>query len=283
MDSNTLFLRMASHGHARRDPLPGGCVILSKLGAGSSLIEARAPSLKYVLAGEEVYEIGGRRRVLRPGNFMLVEAGQEVAVRTGGSENAVGLCVYFGCEGSAQPVGDLVSEAVVFGAASDELGMTLARYARRIAEVPERGEALAAPLMSEIACGLDVFMCDMDSKAERLSSLKRSTRVETLRRLERARSFIHEKADTQLALEEIARNAALSRFHLTRTFCELYGLPPLAYHRRVRLADAAGKLREGTHSAAELSEELGYASPSAFTRAFRQHFGVPPSRLAELT
>jgi AraC-like DNA-binding protein len=190
------------------------------------------------------------------------------------------MCLYFPCDGPAELSNDLVGEAVVFGAAPTYLGTLLRDYARTLLVRPELGSELAGPLLRTITHGVDAFLADMNGRSERLSASKRSTRLETLRRLELARSFIHAHAGATITLEQIARHAALSRFHLTRTFSEVYGEPPLSYHRRLRLDDAAAKLSAGSHNATQLAEELGYASLSAFARAFRQHAGVPPGRLA---
>jgi len=70
----------------------------------------------------------------------------------------------------------------------------------------------------------------------------------------------------------------LSRFHLTRMFSEVYGAPPLSYHRQLRLDLAAIRLRLGATTPTALAHEMGYGSLSAFSRAFRSRFGFPPSR-----
>ena len=126
--------------------------------------------------------------------------------------------------------------------------------------------------------GAEDYLATFSNRLERLGSVKHSTRIETLQRLERARCFIHDQADRPISLDEVAGEAALSRFHLTRSFAEVFGLPPLAYHRRLRLEAAARLLKSDAISATEIAEQLGYGSLSAFTRAFRQNFGVPPSQ-----
>ena len=58
----TPFIQMTRHGEGAREPLRRGCVVLSRLEGGRSAIRALAPSVKYVLAGEELYRIDGRTR-----------------------------------------------------------------------------------------------------------------------------------------------------------------------------------------------------------------------------
>jgi AraC-like DNA-binding protein len=274
---STPFYLMSDHGEGERLPLRHGCVVLSRLPGGRSTVRALAPSVKFVLSGEEVYKIDGRSRAVRPGRFLLVEAGTEFEVSTPRPDETVGLCVYLGIAGT--PSGDAGPLGrVIEGSAAEPLAPLLSRYARLLAARPEAGPRLASKIVQQVTAGAEDYLGTVASRLERLSSLKRSTRIETLQRIERARAFIHEQEGRSLSLDEIAAQAALSRFHLSRSFAEVHGLPPLAYHRRLRLDGAARLLREGSASPTELAERLGYASLSAFTRAFRQAFGVPPSR-----
>ncbi|HEX2762834.1 MAG TPA: AraC family transcriptional regulator [Allosphingosinicella sp.] len=276
MDS-TPFFHIDAHGEGARLPFTGGCVVLSDLPGGRSAIRALAPSVKFVLSGEEVYRIDGRTRALRPGRFLLVEAGSDFEVVTPRPERTMGLCVYL----SVSPASAAAEEPlgrVIEGGAAEPLSLLLSRYARRLSEQPSAGAALAPRIVADVAGAAETYLASFARRVERLSGVKRTTRVETLQRVERARAFIHEHADRSLTLDDIASQAALSRFHLSRSFAEAYGLPPLAYHRRLRLRGAADVLKSQGASPTELAERLGYASLSAFTRAFRQAFGVPPSR-----
>ncbi len=268
---------MRDHGEGERLPLRHGCVVLSRLEGGRSTVRALAPSVKFVLSGEEVYKIDGRARAVKPGRFLLVEAGTEFEVSTPRPDETVGLCVYLGV--TAAPSADRGPLGrVIEGCGAEPLAPLLSRYARLLAERPEAGAAMASKIVQQVTAGAEDYLSTFASRLERLSSLKRSTRIETLQRIERARAFIHDHQDRPLTLDEIAARAALSRFHLSRSFAEVHGLPPLAYHRRLRLEGAARLLRQGAASPTDLAESLGYASLSAFTRAFRQAYGVPPSR-----
>jgi AraC-like DNA-binding protein len=273
----TPFYLMSDHGEGERLALRHGCVVLSRLQGGRSSVRALAPSVKFVLTGEEVYKIDGRSRAVRPGGFLLVEAGTEFEVTTPRPDETIGLCVYLGV--APAPAGDRAPLArVIEGCAAEPLAPLLSRYARLLASRPEAGPRLAPKIVQQVEAGAEDYLSTFASRLERLSSLKRSTRIETLQRVERARAFIHDHRDAPLTLDAIAGRAALSRFHLSRSFAEVHGLPPLAYHRRLRLEGAARLLRDGSTSPTELSERLGYGSLSAFTRAFRQAYGVPPSR-----
>ena len=276
--SATPFFLMHAHGEATRLPLAGGTVILSRLPSGRSRIRAEAPSLKYVLEGEATYEIEGRTRRLRRGEFMLVDAGVEVEARTARPDETIGLCVYLGATAAPAAGAPLACGRAISGNRTDPLAGLLGHYARLLAARPSEGPALARRIVREATVGAENHLAAFASRLDRLASVKQSTRIETLQRIERARAFIHDQADRSVTLEEVSSHAALSRFHLTRSFAQVFGLPPLAYHRRLRLEAAARLLKAEAATPTELAQQLGYASLSAFTRAFRQNFGMPPSR-----
>lgn len=80
-------------------------------------------------------------------------------------------------------------------------------------------------------------------------------------------------------LEEIARLAGVSRFHLARAFAEAFGRSLIGYQRARRLTEAARALVFGGDDILTVALDAGYQSNEAFTRAFRGEFGVSPSAL----
>jgi len=78
-------------------------------------------------------------------------------------------------------------------------------------------------------------------------------------------------------VDELAREVALSRSALAERFVALVGEPPMQYLMRWRLALAAQTLRSGGDAVARVAERSGYESESAFIRAFKREFGMPPA------
>src|SRR5688572_8440730 len=93
------FSVMEQHLEAPRTPAPGGKLVLSRLKPGSSMIGARAPSVKLVLEGEELYQIEGRTLRVRPGQFLYLEAGDD-CIGTNRVETT-GLCLMLPIEEAA--------------------------------------------------------------------------------------------------------------------------------------------------------------------------------------
>src|SRR6478609_995569 len=81
----------------------------------------------------------------------------------------------------------------------------------------------------------------------------------------------------------IAAIAGVSRFHLVRAFAEVTGLSVMRYVRARRLSEAAKALADGAPDILNLALEADYGSHEAFTRAFRDHFGVTPEMVRATT
>ncbi len=77
-------------------------------------------------------------------------------------------------------------------------------------------------------------------------------------------------------VEEIAAVAGLSRFHLSRLFSLCVGQSIMRYARGRRLTEAARTLAKGAPDILAVALDAGYGSHEAFTRAFRDQFGVTP-------
>lgn len=93
-------------------------------------------------------------------------------------------------------------------------------------------------------------------------------------------SAIHQTPQHDWSVVELAQRANLSRSSFAERFTRLLGASPAAYIVERRLLRAAHLLRSTTEPVGQIAVQVGYASESAFSRAFRRRFGVPPRRWA---
>lgn len=94
-------------------------------------------------------------------------------------------------------------------------------------------------------------------------------------RLARALVAMHEQPGERWTLERMAGCAGMSRTAFATRFRELVGRTPADYLADWRIALAQCRLREG-RSIKQLAETLGYANPSALSRAFSARVGASP-------
>ena len=96
-------------------------------------------------------------------------------------------------------------------------------------------------------------------------------------RTEQVRELLVDRLADNVRLDELARAADLSRFHLIRLFRQRYGVTPFAYQRNLRVERAREALRHGD-SLADTASELGFADQSHLGRAFRHVMGATPGQ-----
>lgn len=100
-------------------------------------------------------------------------------------------------------------------------------------------------------------------------------------RIGRARALLESRLDEDVALEEVAAAAHFSAFHFHRVFRGVTGETVREHVRRLRLERAAHHLVRGDADILRIALDAGYRSHEAFTRAFKERFGVAPSVFRE--
>ena len=78
---------------------------------------------------------------------------------------------------------------------------------------------------------------------------------------------------------EFIKASGLNRNYLNRRIKSIKNITINQFIAEVRLEKAREFLLEGTYTAAEISYNVGFSSPSYFTRCFHEHFGYPPSEI----
>ena len=93
-----------------------------------------------------------------------------------------------------------------------------------------------------------------------------------------ALSAIHRNPGHNWTVEELARACNLSRSAFAARFVARVGKPPATYLVHVRLDAATGLLRGTSLPVTLIGKNLGYTSEAAFSRAFKNRYGMPPAR-----
>ncbi|MGN6482467.1 AraC family transcriptional regulator [Luteibacter sp.] len=94
--------------------------------------------------------------------------------------------------------------------------------------------------------------------------------------VQRAVWYIETHSTEDLSLADVAAASGVSAFHLARLFRAATGWSVARYIRVRRLSQAAAELAAGAPEILPLAISSGYGSHEAFTRAFRDTFGLPP-------
>ena len=96
-------------------------------------------------------------------------------------------------------------------------------------------------------------------------------------RIARAIKWLGTHFQQPLKIEELAEHVGMSASSFHRTFKEVTAMSPLQYQKTLRLSEAQRLMLTRNMDAARAGFEVGYASPSQFSREYRRQFGSSPS------
>ncbi|MDO5544796.1 MAG: AraC family transcriptional regulator [Eubacteriales bacterium] len=105
--------------------------------------------------------------------------------------------------------------------------------------------------------------------------------TEQILAVQRMQDYISQHLTEDLHPADLARAAMFSPWYAHRLFRETLGVTPAEYIRRLRLAQAAIRLRDGTETVTNVAFDLGFSNPDTFTRAFFREYGANPSQYAK--
>ncbi len=89
------------------------------------------------------------------------------------------------------------------------------------------------------------------------------------------KSYIDEYPRYDLTMKKIAERVGYSTVHVNRIFIEKYKIAPIKYYNNRRLSVGL-KMLLGGICVKEVSLQLNYASPAAFSKAFKLQYGLSP-------
>ncbi len=95
-------------------------------------------------------------------------------------------------------------------------------------------------------------------------------------RIERVRFLLKRDVENPPTLEMLAEEVACSPFYLSRVFAQETGASIPKFLRMIRIEKAAELLRTGKMNVTEAAMTVGYASLSAFNKAFVEQMGCCP-------
>ncbi len=94
----------------------------------------------------------------------------------------------------------------------------------------------------------------------------------------RAIGYIREDIRSPITVPDLARQVGMSASSFHKHFKAITSTTPLQFQKELRLLEARQLLRAGGPSVTTAAYEVGYESPSQFSREYARKFGVPPSQ-----
>jgi AraC-like DNA-binding protein len=270
-------LGSAAAGDARAIEPAEGLLLLRHLESGPPQAALYEPVLCLVLQGRKDVSIGERTLSLGVGDCLLVSHDVPVSSRiTQAPYLALVMDIDIGVVmGLRDELGQVASdEARARGAqahaADPELIDALCRYLV-VCGSPRDAKVLAPLVSREIHYRL--LTAPFGSSLRGL--VRKDSRASAI-----ARAIARMRADIRspVSIPKVARQVGMSASAFHKHFRSVTSTTPLQYVKDIRLLEAQRLLRAGRASITAVAFEVGYGSPSQFSREYVRKFGVPPSQ-----
>ena len=108
--------------------------------------------------------------------------------------------------------------------------------------------------------------------------VKKSTRMETFRRLNYARDFMMANFHLKLDLQAISKEGAMSPYHFLKAFKAVYKKTPLEFLTQERLQYAQHLMRYTDLPVSHVTTKSGFENTSSFIRLFKRSSGMTPKQ-----
>ncbi len=95
------------------------------------------------------------------------------------------------------------------------------------------------------------------------------------------KDYIDAEQGMDMSLSDFAKQFSYDKFYLEKRFKAEYGVSIIAYRNHIKMSLAKRML--AAESVSAVAEKLGYNSIYSFSRAFKIHFGFPPSEIKRNT
>lgn len=227
-------------------------------------------SIGVVLSGTFQYLSSSGNGLMVPGALLLGNAGDHFLCRHDHGQGDRCVAFSYSPEFIDRLAHDVGAPAVRFGGPRLPPSRALASIVANASTLVVRPDPLALELLA-IEVATTALQFDLGR-----SRATASTEAGALARATRAVRLIEHEPEAPLSVAELARIARLSLYQFIRSFEAVTGATPHQYLLRIRLRQAALRLRSGPERIADIALECGFGDISNFTRTFRGEFGVTP-------
>ncbi len=270
-------------------------IIHSRLREFDKNVSDSGLSIKVGWRGEENYYFRDGVRSISKGKYLVVNRHQEFECHFKSRDPIEAFCLYLGEDVIEAAWAKLTQKEEVFlddpnkkygltphflekvfTLEENELGQYLAQLVPRL-QSPFRQHELDFNLIYHtLAEKLILSQEKINEQINRISASRQSTREELYRRLSLAHRYILGHFTTDIQLDQLAREAMLSKYHLLRAYKEVYGMTPYRHVLYLRLEKAKSMLKKD-YSMEEIACAVGFCDRRSFTKTFRKMYEVAPS------
>ena len=239
------------------------------------------PSVTLVIAGQKRVNLGEETFLLTSQHFLLTSANLPVTPQVlGASTEHPFVAVALRLDMPALTTLLLDSDFPAIGKGAPDRAMALGEATPELLDAFRRLLALLdaprdLPVLAPLVQQEILYRLLMSGRGERLRQM--AAVGSQSHRIARAIKWLGTHFQQPLKIEELAEHVGMSASSFHRTFKEVTAMSPLQYQKTLRLSEAQRLMLTRNMDAARAGFEVGYVSPSQFSREYRRQFGSSPS------
>ena len=163
-----------------------------------------------------------------------------------------------------------VSRGIVLGTVTPQI-LDAFRRLIELSNEPEHAPALLPIIHREILYGL--LISEQGPRLLQIALVSNHGH-----HVSRAIDYLKEHFSESLNVKELASYVGMSVSSFYQHFKALTGMTPLQYQKKLRLNEARRLILTGSFDVTSTALQVGYESPSQFSREYKRLFGVSPSQ-----
>ncbi|PWK80040.1 helix-turn-helix protein [Mucilaginibacter oryzae] len=251
-------------------------------------------SLRFVLSGNERYDIGRRQLSIYPDSFLVLNRGTKYAVGTEAGDPVQSFAIHFdqqflqdfqqfrtcGYEELLDKGGETIILQPEFSETiypfAGDIRYNVFHLKQHLDQGMQDEMLISEYLHHTLINYFNIYNDEVYKKAEKLDFLNHGTKIEIIRRLNLAKEYMYSNYNQNISLEDLAEHACLSVNHLLRTFKQAFGLTPHQFLIQLRLKRSLMLLKDTRYPVNEVVSMVGFECPSSFIRLFRTHYNITP-------
>lgn len=242
------------------------------------------PAVCFVAQGRKQTTLASEAYLYEPMQFLIVSVDLPIAGQIlDASKDVPYLCLRLDLEpaaiadviGAAVP-GGMRNEQPQRGIAVSEVPSPLLDAVVRLAELLDSSRESDRAILAPLAEREILYRLLLGDQGDRLRQIAMAE--SKLSHINRAIGIIKSQYDRPLRIEDIATqvNMSVSSFH--QHFKTVTAMSPLQYQKQIRLQEARRLMIAQAVDAATAGFNVGYESPSQFSREYARLFGLPPKK-----
>ena len=160
------------------------------------------------------------------------------------------------------------------GMATGEMTLQLLTAFQRLIDL--LAEQQGIPILAPVIQREIIYRLLVGDQGERLRQI--ASMGSQSNQIARAIDWLKGNFTQQLSIDDLAAKASMSSSTFHHHFRSMTALSPLQYQKQLRLQEARRLMLAERMDAASAAFQVGYESPSQFSREYNRMFGAPPLR-----